>query len=65
MVVDDPAEAARLVAEGESVVLLIDAGAGVVWPMGPGRLAVFIGPTQDPECWKAAQSMWEELFGPR
>ncbi len=66
MVVDDPAEAARLVAQGRSVVLLV---AGEMTPVagmrtGPGRLALFVASPADPASWQAARAMASELFGP-
>ena len=66
MVVDDLGEALRRVADGEAVVLLVDADAPPLreLPAGPGRLAVLVGSRSDPQDWKAARAMAEELFGP-
>ena len=65
VVVDDKEEAARLVAEGHDVVLLVDVDAPPVGPApaGPGRLAVFVGSPSDPAAWDAARAMAKELFG--
>ena len=65
MVVDDLGEALRRVADGEAVVLLIDADAPPLGalPAGPGRLAVFVGSRSNPRDWEAARAMAEELFG--
>jgi hypothetical protein len=72
MVVDDASEAARLVAEGRSVVLLLDVDAALIavdapsgaGMSGPGRVAVFVGSPADPASWQAARAMALELFGP-
>jgi hypothetical protein len=75
VVIDDWEEAARLVAEGRAVVLLVDADpprVGLVdadpprvgsMPTGPGRLALFVGSRSDPAAWEAARAMAAELFG--
>jgi hypothetical protein len=65
VVVDDWEEAARLVAEGRAVVLLVDADPPPVgsMPAGPGRLALFVGSRSDPAAWEAARAMAAELFG--
>jgi hypothetical protein len=65
MVVDDPAEAARLVAQGRSVVLLVAAEMTPVAGMrsGPGRLALFVASPADPASWQVARAMASELFG--
>jgi hypothetical protein len=61
LIVDDPEEAARIVAAGGAVVLVVrPADAPVEWPAGPGRMAVFVGDPDDP----AARSMAAELLGP-
>ncbi|MGH7085978.1 MAG: hypothetical protein ACREFN_13420 [Acetobacteraceae bacterium] len=65
MVVDDPAEAARLVAAGHAVVLIVAEGVAGGWPAGPGRMAVMVGDAGDPAVREAAQAMAAELFGPR
>jgi hypothetical protein len=79
MVVDDASEAARMVAEGRSVVLLLDVDATLIavdatliavdsasgaGTSGPGRVAVFVGSPADPASWQAARAMALELFGP-
>lgn len=59
MIVADPAEAARIVASGADVVLIVDPSADPVpWPEGPGRLAVFVGDPDDP----AAVAMAAEVL---
>jgi ABC-type sugar transport system substrate-binding protein len=65
MVVDDLGEALRRVADGESVVLLVDVDAPLLGelPAGPGRLAIFVGSPSDPRDWEAAGVMAAELFG--
>jgi hypothetical protein len=65
VVVDDQEEATRLVAEGRSVVLLVDVDAPPIGPVpeGPGRLALFVGVLSDPASWDAARAMAQELFG--
>lgn len=62
MVVDDPEEAARLLAAGESVVLAGENPPRALEP-GPGRLALFCGSLGDPGAWEAATAMDRELFG--
>jgi hypothetical protein len=63
-VVADAAEAARLVAQGTNVVLIVDADAGPSSTpgRGPGRLAVMVGQADDPEVRAAAELMAAELF---
>ncbi|MGH9057386.1 MAG: hypothetical protein ACRDYY_16240 [Acidimicrobiales bacterium] len=65
MVVDDPAEAARLVAAGQAVVLIVAEGVMLRggWPAGPGRMAVMVGDAGDPAVREAAEAMAAELFG--
>jgi hypothetical protein len=64
-VVEDQAEAARLVRDGERVVLILDPAAGPLgeWPEGPGRLALLVGTPGDPEVRAAAAEMAAELWG--
>jgi hypothetical protein len=65
VVVDDEEEAARLVAEGHDVVLLVDGEAPPVGPVpaGRGRFALFVGSPSDPGAWEGARAMARELFG--
>lgn len=67
MVVDDLTEAARLVAEGGNVVLVVDATDGPEWrwPQGPGRFAVLVGDPNDPAVREAAAAMEAELWAGR
>jgi hypothetical protein len=69
VVVDDPFEAARLVAAGHDVVLVVapgragsGAGTAARGPAGPGRLAVYVA-TGDPADAERAAAMDAELFG--
>jgi hypothetical protein len=65
VVVDDVVAAARLIAAGQNVVLVVDPdGDQVAWPSGgPGRLAVLVGSVDDPAVRAAAEVMAAELFG--
>jgi hypothetical protein len=65
MVVGDPQEAARLIAEGRSVVLIVEEETTPVagWGAGPGRLALLVGSLADPAAWAAGRAMAAELFG--
>jgi hypothetical protein len=62
VVVDDPAEAIRLVALGQCVVLVVESPP-VPIVEGPGRLAILVGPLDQPATWAAAREMAAELFG--
>lgn len=64
-ITSDVGDAARRVAAGEAVVLIV-AESGI--PVddrfsGPGRVAVFVGSPDDPGVWEAARQMADELFG--
>jgi hypothetical protein len=65
MVVGDPQEAARLIAEGRSVVLIVEEERTPVSGLGagPGRLALLVGSPADPVAWEAGRAMAAELFG--
>ena len=64
VIVDDVEVARARVAEGESVVLILEAGAPTLGEIrqGPGRLAVIVGSPSDPEVRRAAEAMARELF---
>jgi hypothetical protein len=63
VIVDDAQEAARLAAEGEPVVLMVEAGAPPVPDESPGRVAVFVGSAGNAADVAAAEAMSVELFG--
>lgn len=73
MVVDEAAVAARMVAAGTDVVLIVDAAVAIRpgilgpadtgTPCSPGRLAVVVGDPADPAVVAAAAEMEQELFG--
>jgi hypothetical protein len=65
MVVDGVEEALRRARSGRAVVLIVAPHAGpvLVEDAGPGRIAVFVGPLDDPATWDAAEAMATELFG--
>jgi hypothetical protein len=67
VVVDDVPVAVELLAGGINVVLVMDPGCGqaAVPAHGPGRLAVLVGRSADPEVLVAAEEMAAELFGDR
>lgn len=61
----DVEDAARRVAAGEAVVLIVAEGGAAAADRfnGPGRVAVFVGSPEDPGVWEAASQMAAELFG--
>jgi hypothetical protein len=63
-VVDSLEEAADLVRQGTNVVLVTDRDAAAVRYAagGPGRLALMVGPIDDPAVMAAALEMAAELF---
>lgn len=64
VVVGDPAEAARAVASGDDVVLVVETALGSdwEWPTGPGRLALFAGDPTDPAVREVAAGMGADLW---
>jgi hypothetical protein len=65
IVVDGLEDALALASCGRSVVLIVDEHAGplALERAGPGRIAIFVGPADDPATWQGAEEMAKELFG--
>jgi hypothetical protein len=45
--------------------LIVDEHAGplALEGFGPGRIAIFVGPADDPATWQSAEQMAKDLFG--